>query len=53
MTHVSFILPILLAKNWTIGYLLVALGVILGLVVVILPAKRKLLESSPNYVKRR
>lgn len=45
----SIFLPLLFAKNWAIGYVIVALGVLLGLIGVIRPVKRKLHEVSPNF----
>lgn len=45
----STILPLLFAKSWAIGYVIVALGVVLGLVGIVRPVKRKLHEVSPNF----
>lgn len=50
---VSFMFPVLLAKNWILGYVLVAVGVVLGALAVCWPNKRKLSEISPNYKSRR
>lgn len=49
----SMMLSFLLAKNWAIGYVIVAVGVILGLAMALRPSSRKLAEISPNFKKRR
>ncbi len=49
----SLMLPFLLAKNWAIGYVIVALGVLLGMTGVLRPSGRALAKISPNYKRKK
>ncbi len=38
-------MPVLLAKNWAVGYALVFLAILLGLLAVLIPSMRKVLRK--------
>jgi hypothetical protein len=42
-------LPVLFAKSWAIGYALVFLGILLGLLAVTIPSMRKALRKKDMY----
>jgi hypothetical protein len=50
---VSLLIPVLLAKNWIIGYVLVTVCVLLGCVLVCRPAKRKKINLVAERKKTR
>ncbi len=44
-TTTSSSVPVLLAKSWAIGYTLVFLAILLGLLAVVIPSMRKVLRK--------
>ncbi|MEO1974147.1 MAG: hypothetical protein ABGX07_21465 [Pirellulaceae bacterium] len=49
----SLLIPVLLAKNWAIGYVVVAVCVLIGCALVCRPVKRKRLDLAAERRKSR
>jgi hypothetical protein len=41
----AFVWPVLYAKNWIIGYSMLFLGILLGMLAVLIPSMRKVLRK--------